>query len=64
MQSLTLVFWGACRTLDGPGFESLISKVSESNFFDGKESQEEIFRNGSLNGAELPVARGSPADHE
>ena len=28
-QSLTLVIWGACRTLGGPGFEPLISKVSE-----------------------------------
>ena len=29
MQSLTLEIWGACRTLDGPGFEPLISKASE-----------------------------------
>ena len=28
-QSLTLAIWGACRTLDGPGFEPLISKASE-----------------------------------
>jgi hypothetical protein len=62
MQSLTQVIWGACRTLDGPGFEPLISKASELNSFDGKESPEGIFRNGSLNGTELPVARDSPAD--
>ena len=62
MQSLSLAFWGTYRTLDGPGFESLISKASESNLFDGKESQEGIFHNSSLNGTELPVARGSPAD--
>ena len=38
MQFLTLAIWGACRTLDGPGFESLISKASRSISFDGKES--------------------------
>ena len=57
MQSLTLAIWGACRTLDGPGFEPLISKASKSNSFDGKESAERIFRNGSLNDAESPVVR-------
>ena len=57
MQSLTLAIWGACRTLDGPGFEPLISKASESNSFDGKESSEEIFCNVSLNGMESPVVR-------
>ena len=55
MQSLTLAIWDAYRTLDGPGFEPLISKASESNSFDGKESPEGIFRIGSLNGAELLV---------
>ena len=40
MQSLTLAIWGACRTLDGLGFEPLISKASESNSFDGMESPE------------------------
>ena len=29
MQSLTLAIWGAYRTLDGPGFEPLISKATE-----------------------------------
>ena len=48
MQSLTLVIWDACRTLDGPGFEPLISKASKLIFFDGKESPEGIFRNCSL----------------
>ena len=48
MQSLTLVIWGACRTLDGPGFEPLISKASNLISFDGKESPGGIFRNGSL----------------
>ena len=57
MQSLTLVILGACRTLDGPGFEPLISKASDSNSFDGKESPEGIFCNGSLNGVESPVVR-------
>jgi len=47
MQSLTLAIWGACRTLDGPGFEPLISKVSKLISFDGKESPRGIFRNGS-----------------
>ena len=59
MQSLTLAIWGVCRTLYGLGFEPLISKASESNSFDGKESPERIFRNGSLNGAEPPVVRAS-----
>ena len=57
MQSLTLVIWGACRTLDGPGFEPLISKALELISFDSKESLEGIFRNGWLNGAESPVVR-------
>ena len=48
MQSLTLVLWGACRTLDGPGFEPLISKASKLTSFDDKESSEGIFCNGSL----------------
>ena len=47
MQSLTLVIWGACRTLDGPGFKPLISKASKLISFDGKESPRGIFRNGS-----------------
>src|SRR6185437_12748421 len=38
MQSLTLAIWGTSRTLDGPDFEPLISRASESNSFDGKES--------------------------
>ena len=59
MQSLTLVIWGAYRTLDRPGFEPLISKASRSISFDGKESQGGIFRNDSLNGTELPVVRAS-----
>ena len=59
MQSLTLVICGACRTLDGPGFEPLISKASKLISFDGKESPGGIFRNGSLNGAEPPVVRAS-----
>jgi len=59
MQSLTLVIWGACRTLDGPGFEPLISKASRSISFDDKESSGGIFRNDSLNGAELPVVCAS-----
>ena len=41
VQSLTLVIRGACRTLDGPGFEPLISKASKLVSFDGKESLEE-----------------------
>ena len=57
MQSLTLVIWGACRTLDGLGFEPLISKASKLISFDGKESPGRIFRNGSLNGAESLVVR-------
>ena len=44
LQSLTLVFWGACRTLEGPGFEPLISKVSECYSFEGKGTPEGIFR--------------------
>ena len=47
MQSLTLVIWGACRTLDRLGFEPLISKASKLISFDGKESPRGIFRNGS-----------------
>ena len=58
-QSLTLAIWGTCRGLDGPGFEPLISKASNLISFDGKESPEGIFRNGSLNGAEPPVVRAS-----
>jgi len=57
MQSLTLAIWGTYRTLDGPGFKPLISKASKSNSFDGMESPEGIFRNGSLNGAESPIMR-------
>ena len=57
MQSLTLVIWSACQTLDGPGFKPLISMALESNSFDGKESPEGIFRNGSLNGTGSPVVR-------
>ena len=49
MQFLTLAIWGACRTLDGPGFKPLISKASKLIFFDGKESLGGIFRDGSLN---------------
>ena len=48
MQSLTLAIWGACRTLDGPGFEPLISKASKLVSFNGKESLKGIFHNGSL----------------
>jgi len=59
MQPLTLAIWGACRTLDGPGFEPLISKASKLISFDGKEFPGGIFRNGSLNGAEPPVVRAS-----
>jgi hypothetical protein len=59
MQSLTLVIWGTCRTLDGPGIEPLISKASKLISFDGKESLWGIFYNGSLNGAESPVVRAS-----
>ena len=59
MQSLTLVIWGAYQTLDGPGFEPLISKASRSISYDGKESPGGILRNSSLNGAESPVVRGS-----
>ena len=62
MQSLTLVIWGACRTLDGPGFEPLISKASKLIFFDGKESPGGIFRNGSLKRRGVAgCARESPA---
>ena len=46
MQSLTLVIWGACRTLDGLGFEPLISKASELGSFEGEEPPKEIFRHG------------------
>ena len=59
MQSLTLAIWGACRTLDGPGFEPLIIKASKLISFDGKESPGGIFRKGLLNGAESPVACAS-----
>ena len=59
MQSLSLVIWGTCRTLDGPGFEPLISRASKLICFDGKESPGGIFRNGSLNGAESSVACAS-----
>ena len=48
MQSLTLVIWGTCRTLDGPGLEPLISKTSKLISFEGKESPGGIFPNGSL----------------
>ena len=44
MQSLTLAIWGACRTLDGPSFEPLISKASEQSSFDDKELLGGIFR--------------------
>ena len=43
MQSLTLAIWGACRTLDGPSFEPLISKASECDSFEGKGTPEGIF---------------------
>ena len=59
MQSLTLAIWDACRTLDGPGFEPLISKALKLISFDGKESPGGIFRNGSLNGVESPVVCAS-----
>ena len=59
VQSLTLAIWGAGRTLDGPGFEPLISKASKSISFDGKKSPRRIFHNGSLNGTESPVACAS-----
>ena len=49
MQSLTLAIWGTCRTLNGPGFEPLISKALKMISFDGKESPGGIFRNGLLN---------------
>ena len=55
MWSLTLAIWGACRTLDGPGFEPLISMALKLISFDDKESLEGIFRNGSLSGAVSPV---------
>ena len=62
MQSLTLMIWGACRTLDGPGFEPMISKASELISFDGKESPEGIFCNGSLKRRGVAgCARESPA---
>ena len=44
MQSLTLAIWGTCRTLDGPGFEPLISKASECDSIEGKGTPEGIFR--------------------
>ena len=44
LQSLTLVIWGACRTLEGPGFEPLISKASECDSFGGEGTPEGIFR--------------------
>ena len=47
MQSLTLVIWGACRTLDGPGFEPLISKASECDSFEGKEPPRGKFHHNS-----------------
>ena len=47
MQSLTLAIWGACRTLDGPGFEPLISKASECDSFEGKEPPGGIFHHDS-----------------
>ena len=59
MQFLTLVIWGTCRTLVGPGFKPLISKASKLISFDGKESPGRIFRNGSLNGSESLVMRTS-----
>ena len=62
MKFLTLAIWGACQTLDEPGFEPLISKASRLISFDGKKSLGGIFRNGLLNGAESPVVRDSPAD--
>ena len=43
VQPLSLVIWGACRTLDGPGFEPLISKASECDSFEGKTLREEYF---------------------
>ena len=57
MQSLTLAIWGACRTLDGPGFEPLISTASECDSFEGKKTPEGIFRHDSRNSAESPVMR-------
>ena len=53
------MIWGACRTLDGPGFEPLTRKASKSISFNGKESPGGIFRNGLLNGAESPIACAS-----
>ena len=44
MQSLTLAILDACRTLEGPDFEPLISKASECNSFEGKGTPEGIFR--------------------
>ena len=62
MQSLTLAIWGACRTLDGQGFEPLISKASKLISFDGKESPGGIFRNGSIKRHGVAgCARESPA---
>ena len=47
MQSLILVIWSAYRTLDGPGFEPLISKALECDSFEGKEPPGGIFRHNS-----------------
>ena len=44
MQSQTLAIWGACQTLEGPGFEPLISKASKCDSFEGKGTPEGIFR--------------------
>ena len=44
MQSLTLGIWGACQTLDGPGFEPLINKALKCDSFEGKGTPEEILR--------------------
>ena len=47
MQSLTLEILGACRTLDRPGFEPLISKASECDSFEGEEPPGGIFHHNS-----------------
>ena len=57
VQSLTLAIWGACRTLEGPGFKPLISKASECDSFEGKGTPEGIFRLDSKNDAESRVTR-------
>ena len=44
MQSLNLAIWGAYRTLDGSGFEPLISKASKCDSFEGKGTPKGIFR--------------------